>query len=92
MKTIAPTESPLFHGEQLKVNTPNWLQYFQQMHDYYSKVLIWTDPYAVGFGKAEPTPKVVGLLGYANGTDWNPSGAGTVGYYRWNGAAWVLVG
>ena len=55
--------------------------------------LRWIIPVdAANFGKQEPPAryKQTGRLVFADGTVWNPgSGAG---YYRYNGAAWVLVG
>jgi hypothetical protein len=92
MRTLAPTQNSLFQGGQGIVNTPPWIQYFQQVFDYYTLALRWIDPGAVEFGQHEPPVKVVGLLAYADGVNWSPDSSGVAGFYEWDGTAWVFIG
>lgn len=92
MRTLAPTGSSLFQGGQGVVNTPPWMQYFQQIFDYYTLVLKWIDPGAPGFGQFEPNVKVKGLLAYADGINWTPDLSGIAGYYEWDGVQWISFG
>lgn len=96
MRKQAPILADIFqYGETRKINSPEWLQWFQELSDYYDRILKWIDPYNANFGKAAPASAylVDGLLVYANGTDWDP-GSGK-GYYRYNstgGGSWEFVG
>lgn len=98
MRKQAPILADIFqYGETRKINSPEWLQWFQELSDYYDRILKWVDPYNPNFGKAAPASAylVDGLLAYANGAvgGWNP-GSGK-GYYRYNsagGGSWEFVG
>jgi hypothetical protein len=93
MRVIAPTSKPIFYTDpNSAITSPAWIEFYQRMYDYYDQVGKWADPYWTSFGKIEPSSPVTGLLAYANGTDWDPASDGTVGYFRWNGSAWVFVG
>jgi hypothetical protein len=92
MRTIAPTNSPIsFIDPSQAITHPAWIEWYQRAYDYYEQVGKWVDPYHVNFGKIEP-PHTTGLIGYADGTNFDPAGDGTVGYFRWSGSAWVFVG
>lgn len=95
MRKPAPTNKPVIHDEPAShVTSPAWIEWYQRIYDYYDQVGKWTDPYRENFGKIAPTgtARVTGLLAYADGTNWNPAGDGTVGYFRWTGSAWTHVG
>lgn len=93
MRVIAPTNKPIFYPDSSSViSAPAWIEYYQRAYDYYDQVGKWVDPYWTSFGQIEPSSPVTGLLAYADGTNWDPAGDGTVGYFRWSGAAWVYVG
>jgi hypothetical protein len=89
------TPPPLNSAMQMNgdiIDSQAWRQWLSKFYDNYAAVGRWIDPYNPDFGKAEPSAKYkkVGLLAYANGTDWNPgSGAG---HYRYDGNAWVYLG
>lgn len=90
MRSPAPIRNGLNAGGP--ITDKNWQEYFAGFYAWYDQVGRWTDPYAPGYGKAEPAAKyrIEGLMAYANGVDWNP-GAGE-GIYRRDGAAWTRVG
>ena len=92
MRTLAPTQNPLFQNSPSIINTPPWMQYFQQVFDYYTLALKWIDPGAPGFGQFEPDVKVAGLLAYADGVNWSPDSTGVAGFYEWDGTVWVFLG
>lgn len=96
MRTKAPTEKPVsFSDPESAVSSPAWIEWYQRVYDYYDQVLRWVDPYHVNFGKIEPTGTELkdGLIAYANGTDWDPAGDGTKGYFWYNSttSAWVAL-
>lgn len=87
MRTKAPTEKPLiFLDPESAVTAPAWLEWFQRVYDYYDQVGKWVDPYHTNFGKIAPAGSELrdGLLAYADGTNWNPAGDGSKGYFRYD--------
>jgi hypothetical protein len=71
-----------------RINNGSWQGWFQKFDDYYNRILKWTDPDNIDFGKREPDPKFTGMLAYADGTNWDPISLGA-GFYRYTGSAWI---
>ncbi len=88
MRTPAPIRESFFSDLVSIIKSQSWKEWFGKSHDYYNEVLRWTDPGYAQIGQAEPATKYkrVGLIAYANGTNWNP-GRGA-GCYLWTGTVW----
>lgn len=75
---------PTFPGEGI---TPQWL------YDELQRIAATMDaPGTLRFEvlAAEPTRPAEGMLAYADGTNWNPAGAGA-GLHQYTGGVWVKL-
>lgn len=86
MITQAPAKTPVV-DENGHV-TPAWLSWFGVLFDYYQNILRWADPQFDKYGTYEATYKVVRVVAYADGTNWDPQLQGCPGYYEWDGTEW----
>jgi hypothetical protein len=86
----APVELPL--SKDVTITNPAWLEWYQVITTYYNDIFLWVDPASPNYGRAAPNNPFVGMLAFADGVNWNPSGRGFVGIFQWDGSAWLYIG